>query len=329
MIEKRSWIVLFIILQLLFLLIAYIDPSIPIHSVLYIVFLSWIIFITFFIFRYHKETNFYKNIQQSDDMYDLTYIDFAKTPFEKIVKDRITRQTEQYKFDIAKYQFDLEQEKDDLLAWIHEVKTPLTTMQLMIERIKDDTLKAQMMYEWLRIDLLLDQQLHQKRIPFIENDLHIEQVPLQQVIHTEIKSLQSWCIQKGIGFELTLQVKEVLSDTKWLGFIIRQLLTNAIKYSSESDIIIKSYTKGNQTRVEVVDYGRGIDVKDLPRIFEKGFTSTTKHRSHAATGMGLFLVKKVADSLMIHIDVQSKRYEGTTFILSFPAKNEYVHLTSM
>src|SRR5699024_1137541 len=279
--------------------------------------------------RYHKETRFYKSMKDWDETYDITHIEQAASPFEKIMEERVTRQTEQYKNDVTKYQVDLEQEKDELLSWIHEVKTPLTTMKLMIERVEDEELKAQLMMEWLRIDLLLDQQLHQKRIPFIENDLHIEKIALQPLIHTEIKALQLWCLQKGIGFDLSLQVTDILSDAKWLGFMIRQLLTNTVKYSDASDIIIKSYADKNQTKLEIKDFGRGIDPKDLPRVFDKGFTSTTKHQDQAATGMGLYLAQKVAQSLLIQIDVTSKLHEGTTFTLTFPKKNEFVHIISM
>src|SRR5699024_1845774 len=109
-------------------------------------------------------------------------------------------------------------------------KTPLTAMQLMIERVEDKKVKEQLKYEWLRTHLLLDQQLHQKRILFIENDLYIEQTILEPLIFQEIKALQAWCMRKGIGFDVSLQEETVLTDTKWLAFIIRQLLTNAIKY---------------------------------------------------------------------------------------------------
>ena len=157
-------------------------------------------------------------------------------------------------------------------------------------------MKSHLTYEWLRIHLLLDQQLHQRRIPFIENDLYIENTDLETIIFDEIKTLQSWCIQKGIGFDIQLEVTEVLTDAKWLAFIIRQLLTNAIKYSEESDIMIYSHEQAGQTILEVKDSGRGIDPKDLSRIFDKGFTSTTNHHDNAATGMGLYLTKKAAES---------------------------------
>jgi len=79
----------------------------------------------------------------------------------------------------------------------------------------------------------------------------------------------------------------------------------------------------------VQDFGRGIDPKDLPRIFDKGFTSTTKHQDSAATGMGLFLAKKAAGPLLIRINVQSKWGEGTTFTLTFPKRNDFVHISGM
>ena len=110
-----------------------------------------------------------------------------------ITEKAIKKQIEYLKRERNKYITSIEQEKDELLSWIHEVKTPLTTMQLMLDRIEDNQLKNQLKYEWLRIHLLLDQQLHQRRIPFMENDVYIEKVDLEQVVFGEIKALQSWC----------------------------------------------------------------------------------------------------------------------------------------
>lgn len=328
--ERCSWILMFLFLQLLILFVAFIDNSIPFMPVLYIVFLSSLIIIGFIMARYHKETKFYKSLEVWDQSSGLTAIAEAGSPLEQIVEDTVSLQNEQYHKETTQYSIGMEQEKDELLSWIHEVKTPLTAIRLMIERMNDEALKGQLMYEWLRIHLLLDQQLHQKRIPFIKNDLYIELSPLEPVIYKEIKELQSWCIQKGIGFDVSLQVDEVLTDVKWLGFILRQVLTNAVKYSEASDILIESRVNEDQRAVlEITDYGRGIDPKDLTRIFDKGFTSTTAHHDHAATGMGLYLTKKVADSLLIHIQVRSELGTGTTFTLTFPKKNAVVHITGM
>lgn len=327
--ERCSWIMLFILLQLLIIFVAFIDSTIPLQSMLYLVFLSMILFTIFLIFRYNKETRFYKSLEERDDNLDLTSIATPDSPFEVIIENSMTKQTERLKQTASFNLMALEQEKDDLLSWIHEVKTPLTAMHLMIDRIEDEAMKTHLTYEWLRIHLLLDQQMHQRRIPFIENDLYIEEADIETIIFDEIRTLQSWCIQKGIGFDINLETAKVLSDAKWLAFILRQLLTNAVKYSQASDITISSYQQAEQTILEVKDGGRGIDPRDLPRIFDKGFTSTTMHQDTAATGMGLYLAKKAAKSLLIQIHVTSTIGIGTTVTLAFPQKNDFVRITSV
>ncbi|WP_339220578.1 sensor histidine kinase [Paenibacillus sp. FSL W7-1332] len=327
--ERLSWILFFVFLQLLFLFIAAVDSQIPFLPILYIVFLSVLFFLVFLFVRYNRETKFYKSLQTWDDTYDLAAISEPEHPFEAIAMDILSLQTERFKKESSMRLMEIQGEKDDLLSWIHEVKTPLTTMQLMIERMEDETLKAQLQYEWLRIHLLLDQQLHQKRIPFIRNDLLIEEFALEPIIFQEIRALKSWCMQKGIGFDVSLEVTEVLSDAKWLGFIIRQLLTNAVKYSNASDILIESDLTDDHVRLAIQDAGRGIDPKDMPRIFDKGFTSTTSHQDSAATGMGLYLTQKVADALLIRIQVESRLGIGTNFTLIFPKRNDFVSVTGM
>lgn len=328
-VERSSWIILVLFIHLFMLYGAYVDPSISFTSVLYLVSLSMLLFVIFLVVRYPKETKFYKNLAQRENDLDLTSIAASGSPFETIIEESVTSQAKLLKQTAAGNLMTLEQEKDELLSWIHEVKTPLTAMHLMIERIEDDGMRKHLTYEWLRIHLLLDQQLHQRRIPSIENDLYIEQLDLEMLIFDEIKTLQSWCIQKGIGFDLNLEVAEVLSDAKWLAFIIRQLLTNAVKYSEASDITVNSYQQAEHVILEVKDRGRGINPKDLPRIFDKGFTSTAVHRDNAATGMGLYLAQKAAQSLFILIGVQSELGSGTTFTLTFPLKNEFVKISSM
>lgn len=329
LIERVSWILLFAALQVFGLFIAYIDATIPFGSILYISFLSSLLFAVFLCFRYFKETRFFRSLEDWESSLDLSEVAEPVSPFETIVERCITEQTALLKAELSENRIHLEQEIDDLLSWIHEVKTPLTAMQLMIGRVENESLKAQLNQEWLRIHLLLDQQLHQKRLTVIENDLYIEQNNLESIVFTEIKTVQSWCIQKGIGFDIQLDITSVLSDAKWLSFIIRQLLTNAIKYSDASDIQIRSYSKDGQTFLDIVDQGRGIDPKDLPRIFDKGFTSTTNHREQASTGIGLYLAKKAAAPLLIKIDVESQIGQGTTATLSFPKQNEFVNLQGM
>jgi two-component system, OmpR family, bacitracin resistance sensor histidine kinase BceS len=326
--ERRSWILLFLLLQFLAIFIAYIDSAVSLKSILYYVFLSLLVFVIFLLVRYQKETKFYQEMEEAEDLLDFSNREFHSS-FEGMVTESISYHFEMLKKAVSENERKLDVEKDELLSWIHEVKTPLTALRLMIDRLEGQTLKKEMTYEWLRIHLLLDQQLHQKRIPFMENDLYIEQADLESVIFDEIKTLQSWCIQKGIGFDIDLESAEATTDAKWLAFILRQLMTNAVKYSDSSDIMIRSYLRDGQTILEVADAGRGIDSRDLPRIFEKGFTSTAHHHDNAATGMGLYLASRAASSLKIQIDVESAPGKGSTFRLTFPKSNDFVQITGM
>ncbi|MBM7552130.1 sensor histidine kinase [Thalassobacillus pellis] len=328
--ERLSWILFFLFLQLLAVLLAYLDTTLPLRGMLYYVFLSTLFFIVFLIIRGKKELKFYRELEEREEDADITSLPYPDSPFESIVEKSITEPVERLRTEIRSQRTLLEQEKDELLAWIHEVKTPLTTMQLIMDRMSDQELKKQLMREWLRIHFLLDQQLHQKRIPTIENDLFIEKVNLEPLIFREIHTLRSWCMQKGIGFETDLPSEAVLSDGKWLAFIIRQLLTNAVKYSEEgSEIKIISFSQNGRVSVKVTDTGRGIESRDLPRIFDKGFTSTTKHEENAATGMGLYLAEQAASTLHITIDVDSTPDRGSTFTLTFPKENEFLHIQGL
>lgn len=327
--ERMSWIILFLALQLITLVVGYIDMTIPMKSIYYIVFIQFVIGIIFLSIRYRKETKFYKELMEWKPEIDLTDMPEGDTLFTEVVTNALEEQSQIYRSQYNKLQLDIRREKDDLLGWIHEVKTPLTTMQLMLERVEDKELRAQLFYEWLRIHLLLDQQLHQRRIPFMKNDLYIENVDLESIINEEIRTLRSWCMQKRIGFQIELNITQVLSDAKWLHFVLRQIITNAVKYSEKNDITIESLIINNQNTLQISDKGRGISAKDLPRIFEKGFTSTKEHFDQNSSGVGLYLAKQAADSLGIKIEVTSEWNRGTCFLLIFPKKNELLQLTSM
>lgn len=324
LLENRSWILFVAYLLFLFLFISFLDPTIPLESVSYIVFLAAISFIGFLLYRYHVETGFYERLRDEEEE-----LPIAKRPYERIVLNRLEKETSKLEEKQAENELQLEQEKDEIIAWMHEVKTPLTAMKLMIDHLDDKEQKAKLTYEWLRIYLLLDKQLYRTRIPSIENDLFLEKVDVEQIIIREIKTLQTWCIEKGIGFDLRCEETNVITDAKWLAFIIRQLLTNAVKYSHDSDIIVSTYSNDGRFVIQIQDFGCGIAPQDLPRIFDKTFTSSSTRQNDHASGMGLYLTKKIADVLHIDIDVQSKPNDGTTFTLTFPKKNTVHAIQSM
>ena len=117
-----------------------------------------------------------------------------------------------------------------------------------------------------------------------------------------------------------LRDQVVLSDEKWLTFIIEQLLSNALKYTKSGKISIYFQDKS----LYIKDSGIGIDEKDLPRIFEKGYTGYNGRLNNRSSGLGLYLVKRCTDLLSIDIKIDSVLGKGTTVILSF--KDNVYHL---
>ena len=318
--EKLSWITFFIFCLIWMNILLYLDVGFThVVSTMYLNATLLFFFICFLVWRYFIEMNLVKKL--------------TDTPRKFLhIEDLILSKLNESELEIERYKNDLSiqflEDRDQHLAWIHEVKTPLTAMKLMIEDLPQNTRKP-LELEWLRIHLLLDQTLHTLRLANIEQDTVLDNVALYPIVLQEIKELQSWCFAKNLAIEADdiedIEVT-VLTDQKWLSFIIRQILSNAVKYSHKGDTISIYVTidyAGHQ-KLHVQDTGDGIDPADLPRIFQKSFTGSTGRKQSASTGMGLYLAQNAAKKLGISIDVHSAVNEGSTFTLTFPNANEFV-----
>lgn len=333
--ERKAWILFFISLQIWLNIILTLDIAFLNISVLYINTINILAFLLFFVWRYRKETLFVKALENNVDKdmqldVILPSLPTGQSSFEKKTKNALDEMIVIAKEELDNLKLDHLEENERILSWVHEVKTPLTSMKLMIDMVKERQVQKNLEVEWLRIHLLLDQQLHHARLPSLENDYIIESVNIQKVIPMEIKELQAWCMQKGIGFEINLLQEEILTDQKWLSFIIRQILSNAVKYSHENGEV-HIYSEKDDTNhvvLSIQDFGIGISSADLPRVFEKSFTGTTGRETTISTGMGLYLAKNAAHKLGIDLTVDSKVNKGTIFSLQFPLKNEMTEIAS-
>lgn len=320
-IERKSWIALIFIMNLMFLVTASLDSSLSIKSTLYVISINIFIFIIFIIYSYCKESYFVKQITKMRSLNDFVNIKEPKSPFEKTIYRKL------YEFDVQKYNYENKSnkqhhnEEDNIINWIHEIKTPLTIMKIIID--KDNNCNNNMITAWHRMNDLLDQEMYRRRFPIIQNDLFFESIDLKSILINEITPLKVLCMKNKVGFKLDISSQELITDQKAISFILRQILTNAIKYSNNSNI--KIYDKNHQGNLYlyIVDQGVGISPEDLPRIFEKGFTSTNSNRLSTSTGMGLYFSKKLSEVLKIDLQYKSQINQGTTVILKFPTKNEY------
>lgn len=208
------------------------------------------------------------------------------------------------------YEMRLDDIQDYYSLWIHQIKVPIAAMDLILQNSQHPS-SLQLSNELIKICQYVDMVLNYLRLESYSNDLVIKEVSLDPIIRSVIHKLAPLFIQK----KLTLDYKEVnaivLSDEKWLAFVLEQLLSNAIKYTPKGCITI-SYQAPFLT---IKDTGVGIEASDLPRIFEKGYTGYNGRIHDRASGLGLYLTKKTLDLLRHPIKVESTLSQGTTITL--------------
>ena len=207
--------------------------------------------------------------------------------------------------------------------WIHEIKTPITAMKLLCENHKEPFTR-ELMRELEKTNRFTEQALYYARSEYTEKDYSVQEIRLFDVVHQAIADNKYLLLQNQVALETEESELTVYSDDKWLRFILDQLIVNAVKYSREHPVL-HFYTKvqGDQIFLFAEDHGIGICANDLPRIFEKGFTGQNGRIQQNATGIGLYLCKRLCDKLGIGIAAQSGE-TGTTMILCFQI-NHFIH----
>ena len=204
-----------------------------------------------------------------------------------------------------------EEAQDYYTMWVHQIKTPIAAMrmQLSTEEFPNST---QLEAELLRVEQYAEMALHYIRLESTSGDLVFREQPLDEIIRSAIRKYAPLFIARKLRLQYDGTQATVLTDAKWLGFILEQLLSNAVKYTAAGTIRI---TVSEELVLTVADTGIGIAPEDLPRIFEKGFTGRNGREENRSTGLGLYLCSLAAKKLGIGIKAESEVGRGTAFIL--------------
>lgn len=200
--------------------------------------------------------------------------------------------------------------------WIHQIKTPIAALGLVLSQM-DDANAGVIRQELFKIEQYADLALRYAKLSDISSDLVIERCALSDVVRESVRKFGVLFVYKKLSVDISPITREITSDKRWLGFIVEQVLSNAVKYTPTGGIRI--YMEGNSLVIE--DSGIGIRPEDLPRIFAKGYTGYNGRLDHRASGIGLYLAKKAADALRITIRVTSSVNVGTKVSLDFPNAN--------
>ena len=203
---------------------------------------------------------------------------------------------------------------DYYTLWAHQIKTPISAMRVVLQDDPDE--KGQILQlELFEIERYADMVLHYLRMESLSADLLLRSLPLDEIVRQAVRKYAPLFIDKGIQVRLDKIAVCVLSDEKWLLFVIEQVLSNAIKYTPRGGCISFSLDPEREKTLVIRDTGIGIRAEDLPRIFERGFTGYTGRLDKRSTGIGLYLCKKIMDKLSHRIWVCAAPGEGTAVYL--------------
>ena len=194
-------------------------------------------------------------------------------------------------------------------AWVHQIKTPLAAMGLLLQSGTPDA--ALLKEELFNMEKYVDLVLTYQRLGSETTDLVLKSCDLDAVIRSAVKEYARLFILKKLTLSFTPTGLTVLTDEKWLGFIIGQLLSNALKYTQTGGVSV--YAEG--ARLIIEDTGMGIPEAELPRIFEKSFTGENGRTDRLTTGLGLYLCRRACGLLGHRISAASKVGRGTKVIL--------------
>ena len=196
---------------------------------------------------------------------------------------------------------------------------------MVIENNKNQATKS-INEELDKIENYVEQALYYAKSNTIEKDYYIKKCMLKEMVNESIKRNKNTLIQEKIRIDLHDLENQVNTDSKWINFILNQIIQNSIKYmKKETEKEIEIYSKKGIDKVilYIADNGIGIKEEEIKKVFDKGFTGTNGRMSNKkSTGIGLYLCKKLCDKLGINIAFESKENEGTTVKIIFP-QNSY------
>ena len=205
----------------------------------------------------------------------------------------------------------LEEMTDYYTMWAHQIKTPIFALRLLLQENPAENKEA--LAELFKIEQYVEMVLGYLRTEDMSSDLKLSRCNLDPIIREQIHKYAGIFVSKKLSLTYEGIAESVLTDEKWLGFVIGQILSNALKYTRTGGIRI--YWK--DTTLVIEDTGIGIRAEDLPRIFEKGYTGVNGRENNRATGIGLYLSRKIMNRLGHRIYVTSEEGKGTKVFLEF------------
>ena len=300
---------------------------------IYILIVIIITYLIGIIIEYLNKKRFYTHLidilNELEEKYLITEIIKEPNFIEgKILNDIMQQVDKSMLENVDKYKYLQEDYKEYIELWIHEVKIPIATSKMIIENNKNETTKS-IDEELNKVENYIEQALFYARSNTVEKDYYIRKCKLKEIVNESIKKNKNSLIQEKVLVNIHDLDINVNTDSKWIVFILNQIIQNSVKYKKKSESAeIEIYAKQRKENVVlyIKDNGIGIKKGEITRVFEKGFTGTNgRIIGKKSTGIVLYLCKKLCNKLGISIELDSIENEGTEIRLVFPI-NSYIEM---
>lgn len=318
--NKRKYILLFCLFIIIFSVVFFLYDM-PLEPVIYSSLLCLsigIIFLTFDLWSYYKKHTLLKKLIDSitisidtlpypDNVLEFDYQNLIK----KIQIDKISIE--------SKADTTWKDMIDYYTLWAHQIKTPIAAMGLLLQSTESAE-NFELSTELFKIEQYVDMVLQYLRLDSSSTDFIIKNYNLDDIVRQAVRKYAKLFIRKKICLDLPSIDCIVLTDEKWLVFVIEQVLSNSLKYTHEGKISIYMDPSSNKTLI-IQDTGIGIQSEDLPRVFEKGFTGYNGRADKKSTGIGLYLCRRILSKLSHTITIESEVGKGTQVMIGLDTAN--------
>lgn len=250
----------------------------------------------------------------------LIYLFICWVTFKK--KENLQEQVNQLLIENRQLKNTIDIERKDLeeyfLLWVHQIKTPITVSDLILQKEKNPytcQLKEQMFY----IREYTDMAINYMKLKDRQADMDIAEVEIDKLLKSLLRKYSGLFIDKNISLDYQPIDTKIITDARWATILIEQILANALKYTNSGKITLSFDRDKNALKVK--DTGIGIKSEDINKIFDRGYSGFNGRINEKSSGIGLYLVKKIAILLNIKIEVCSTVNVGSEFIICFPKQS--------
>lgn len=317
--EQRPLIVIYTLQLVLITFVYWLDGYRHLAISLYAGLLSTCLLAVYLVVRYMTNRTFYRLLEEPQG----SIRGFAEvkpgSPLSDSLQRLLKTQYRYYLAEISGQQSKIEGHLHFINQWVHQMKTPLSVIHLMVQ--DDDDPRAVAIGDELdRLRKGLEMVLYTARLDTFEHDFLVETLDVERLVRSVTSGQKRLFIRCKVFPVIEMEGPlAIASDEKWLSFVLTQIVTNAVRYTTKENgkIRFRGFTRGRETVLEITDEGVGIPESDLPRVFDAYFTGENGRSFQESTGMGMYLVKQICDKLGHRVELESRVGQGTTVRIVF------------